>query len=238
MLFALQAPTLIPKNGWQLLLIATPATKVVLLITAVLSLYSWFAIALKGWQFIRLKAQATRFFRGLEGAPKLPDAYRVVMKLPASPFTRLFREAMSFYNELIPGVVRDGPTAKVSLTPTQLEAFRMILGKEVSAERDAAARMVSSLATIGSVSPLLGLLGTVLGVMDAFVGMSQKGSGNIAAVAPGIAEALITTVAGIGAAIPALMAYNFFANRLGRFEGELEGFASGLVGWMAREGWL
>ena len=58
MYLVLQAPTLIPKNGWQLLLIATPATKVVLLITAVLSLYSWFVIALKGWQFLRLKAQA------------------------------------------------------------------------------------------------------------------------------------------------------------------------------------
>lgn len=114
----------------------------------------------------------------------------------------------------------------------------MILGKEVGAERDGAARLVTGLATIGSVSPLLGLLGTVLGVMDAFLGMGQKGSGNIAAVAPGIAEALITTVAGIGAAIPALMAYNYFANRLGRFEGELDGFANGLVGWMAREGWL
>lgn len=238
MLFALQAPSVIPRNGWQLLLIATPATQVVLAVTAVLSLYSWFVIVLKWWQFRKLQSQATRFFQGIEGAPKLPDAYRVVMKLPASPFSRMFREAMSFYNELVPGVVREGPTARVSLTPTQLEALRMVLGKEVGTERDGAGRLVSSLATIGSVSPLLGLLGTVLGVMDAFLGMGQKGSGNIAAVAPGIAEALITTVAGIGAAIPALMAYNYFANRLGRFEGELEGFASGLVGWMAREGWI
>lgn len=239
MLFALQAQSLIPRNGWQLLEIATPATKVVLAVTAVLSLYSWFVIVLKAWQFRKLQSQANRFFQGLEGAPKLPDAYRVVMKLPASPFSRVFREAMSFYNELVPGVVRDGPAAvKVGLTPTQLEALRMVLGKEVGAERDGAGRLVSSLATIGSVSPLLGLLGTVLGVMDAFLGMGQKGSGNIAAVAPGIAEALITTVAGIAAAIPALMAYNYFANRLGRFEGELEGFASGLVGWMAREGWI
>ncbi len=238
MLFVLQAQPLIPKNGWQLLLIATPATQVVLAVTAVLSLYSWFVIAVKWWHFRKLRAQASRFFQGIEGAPKLHDAYRVVMKLPASPFSRVFREAMSFYNELVPGVIREGPTAKVSLTPTQLEALRMILGKEVGAERDGAARLVTGLATIGSVSPLLGLLGTVLGVMDAFLGMGQKGSGNIAAVAPGIAEALITTVAGIGAAIPALMAYNYFANRLGRFEGELDGFANGLVGWMAREGWL
>jgi len=53
-----------------------------------------------------------------------------------------------------------------------------------------------------------------------------------------VAEALITTVAGLGAAIPAVMAYNYFASRTGQFEGELEGFANSLVGWMAREGWL
>ncbi|KAB2868919.1 MAG: ATP-binding cassette domain-containing protein [Burkholderiaceae bacterium] len=134
--------------------------------------------------------------------------------------------------------MRTAGADKASLTTTQLEAFKMVLGKEVGAERDQAGRLVSSLATIGSVSPLLGLLGTVLGVMHAFLGMGQKGSGNIAAVAPGIAEALITTVAGIAAAIPALMAYNYFAGKTAQFEGDLDGFANGLVGWMAREGWL
>ncbi len=238
MLFALQAPSLVPDSVWQLLLLATPATIAVLVVTAVLSLFSWFVIAMKWWQFRRLRGQANRFFQALEGAPRLPDAYRVAMKLPTSPFNRVFREAMSFHGDLAPGVHRDGAAEKASLTVTQLEAFKMVLGKEVGAERDQAGRMVSSLATIGSVSPLLGLLGTVLGVMHAFLGMGQKGSGNIAAVAPGIAEALITTVAGIAAAIPALMAYNFFAGKTAQFEGELDGFANGLVGWMAREGWL
>jgi biopolymer transport protein TolQ len=113
-----------------------------------------------------------------------------------------------------------------------------VLGKEVAAERDQVAHYVSWLATIGAVSPLLGLLGTVLGVMDAFIGISTKGSGNLAAVAPGVAEALVTTVAGLAAAIPAVMAYNYFAGKVGEFESELEGFGNALVGWMAREGLL
>jgi biopolymer transport protein TolQ len=160
------------------------------------------------------------------------------MKLPTSPFNRIFREGMHFYNELMPGVVRDGPAQRISLAITQLEAFKMVLGKEVSAERDVVARLVPWLATIGSVSPLLGLLGTVIGVMGAFLGISQKGSGNISAVAPGIADALVATVAGLAAAIPAVMGYNYFVSRISQFEGELEGFANTLVGWMAREGWL
>ena len=74
--------------------------------------------------------------------------------------------------------------------------------------------------------------------MDAFIGIASKGSGNLAAVAPGVAEALVTTVAGLAAAIPAVMAYNHFASKVGQFEGELEGFGNALVGWMAREGLL
>jgi biopolymer transport protein TolQ len=125
-----------------------------------------------------------------------------------------------------------------ALTTTQLEALRMVLAKEVAAERDAMARFIPWLATFGSVSPLLGLLGTVLGVMDAFIGIAVGGSGNIGAVAPGVAEALVTTVMGLAVAVPSVMAYNFFVNRLGLFAGELEGFAQEIIGTMAREGWL
>ena len=77
-------------------------------------------------------------------------------------------------------------------------------------------KFVPSLATIGSVSPLIGLLGTVLGVIDAFIGIATKGSGNIGAVAPGVAEALIATAAALSVAIPAVFGYNIFANRLNR----------------------
>ncbi|MGH7657065.1 MAG: MotA/TolQ/ExbB proton channel family protein [Gemmatimonadales bacterium] len=111
----------------------------------------------------------------------------------------------------------------------------MVLAKDVAAERDAMAHYIPWLATVGSVGPLLGLLGTVLGVMDAFLGIAAGGSGNIAAVAPGVAEALITTVMGLAAAIPAVIGYNIFVNRLGIFAAELEGFANELIGTMARE---
>ena len=95
---------------------------------------------------------------------------------------------------------------------------------------------ISWLAIIGSVSPLLGLMGTVVGVMNSFIGITTQGSANIAAVAPGIAEALITTVVGLAVAIPAVIAYNHYAAKLGLFTGELEGFASEFIGTLAREG--
>jgi biopolymer transport protein TolQ len=86
------------------------------------------------------------------------------------------------------------------------------------------------------VSPLIGLLGTVLGVISAFDGIVQKGSGNIGAVAPGIATALLATAAALTVAIPAAFAYNIFAARLNRFDGSLEGFGSELIALMSREG--
>lgn len=232
----LQATETAGTTWFQLVLTSSVETKAILSVTALFSLASWFIIVLKWWQFRRLRSQAGRFFRDLERSDHLQDAYRSAMKLPPSPFNRLFREGITFYNQLQPGVIREEGTGRGALSPTQLEALKAVLGKEVAAERDSAAVYVSWLATIGSVAPLLGLLGTVLGVMNAFIGIASKGSGNLAAVAPGVAEALVTTVAGLAAAIPAVMAYNYFANRVGEVEAELEGFGNALIGWMAREG--
>src|SRR2546430_10092731 len=111
----------------------------------------------------------------------------------------------------------------------------MVLAKEVAAERDAAARFIPWLATFGSVSPLLGLLGTVLGVMDAFIGIAVGGSGNIGAVAPGVAEALVTTVAGLAGAGPPGVGHNPFVNRLGLFARGLRGVPPKSTSHMAAE---
>ena len=231
----------VPSSVWELVRVSSTETKVVLGVLVVFSLVSWYLIILKWWQFRRMRRLADKFLREVEKAPRLGDAYHAAMRLPPSPYNRLLREGVHFFSELKPGALKDGTTTgapTAPLTPTQLEAFRMVLAKEIAAERDVAARYLPWLATFGSVSPLLGLLGTVLGVMDAFIGIATGGSGNIAAVAPGVAEALITTVAGLAVAVPSVMAYNLFVSRLGLFAGELEGFAQELVGALAREGRL
>jgi biopolymer transport protein TolQ len=239
----LQVRGAIPTTPWELVLTSSPETQFVLGILAVFSLVSWYLIVLKWWQFRRMRQLADRFMAEVEKAPRLEDAYHAAMRLPPSPYNRLLREAVHFFSELKPGTLKGGPVANPAapvssstLTTTQLEALRMVLAKEVAAERDGAARFIPWLATFGSVSPLLGLLGTVLGVMDAFIGIAVGGSGNITAVAPGVAEALVTTVGGLAVAVPAVMAYNLYVNRLGLFAGELEGFAQEIVGTLAREG--
>lgn len=229
----------IPTTPWELVLMSSRETQAVLVVLALFSVASWYIIVLKWWQFRKMRSLGDRFLGEVERAPRLEDAYHAAMRLPSSPYNRLLREGVHFFSELKPGTLKEGATQTHGpLTMTQLEALRMVLAKEVSAERDSAARLIPWLATFGSVSPLLGLLGTVLGVMDAFIGIATGGSGNIAAVAPGVAEALVTTVAGLAVAVPAVMAYNLYVNRLGLFAGELEGFAQELIGTMAREGRL
>jgi biopolymer transport protein TolQ len=143
---------------------------------------------------------------------------------------------MNFFTAVSPALKDPGDPAMAKRT--QVEVLQMVFAKEIAAERDLMSRFIPWLATIGSTSPLLGLLGTVLGVMDAFIGISTRGSGNISAVAPGVAEALVTTVAGLAVAIPAVIAYNLYVNRLTLLAGELEGFAYEVMGTMAREGKL
>ena len=236
----LQVGRAVPTTPWELVLTSSRETKVVLAILVLFSVISWYLIILKWWQFRHVRRQADRFMKEIEKAPRLEEAYHAAMRLPSSPYNRLLREAVQFFSHLKPGVLREPAVAPMhpTLTMMQLEALRMVLAKEVAAERDAAARFIPWLATFGSVSPLLGLLGTVLGVMDAFIGIAVGGSGNIGAVAPGVAEALVTTVAGLAVAVPAVMAYNAYVNRLGLFAGELEGFAQEIIGTLAREGRL
>jgi biopolymer transport protein TolQ len=236
----LQVGRAVPTTPWELVLTSSRETKVVLAILVVFSVASWYLIILKWWQFRHVRRQADRFMKEIEKAPRLEEAYHAAMRLPSSPYNRLLREAVQFFSHLKPGVLREPAAAPThpTLTMMQLEALRMVLAKEIAAERDAAARFIPWLATFGSVSPLLGLLGTVLGVMDAFIGIAVGGSGNIGAVAPGVAEALVTTVAGLAVAVPAVMSYNLYVNRLGLFAGELEGFAQEIIGTLAREGRL
>jgi len=239
----LQVGRAVPTTPWELVLTSSRETQFVLAVLAVFSVVSWYFIVLKWWQFRRMRELADRFTAEVEKAPRLEDAYHAAMRLPPSPYNRLLREGMHFFSELRPGSLKPSaaaaaPAPQAALTTTQLEALRMVLAKEVAAERDGAARFIPWLATFGSVSPLLGLLGTVLGVMDAFIGIAVGGSGNISAVAPGVAEALVTTVAGLAVAVPAVIAYNICVNRLGLFAGELEGFAQEIIATLAREGRL
>jgi biopolymer transport protein TolQ len=213
-------------------------SQIVLVLLTIFSLASWVLILWKWWQFRTLRRDGVRFVQAIERSQRLEDAYRTAMRLPETPYTRMFRQGANFFSELRPGALRENAEPQPSLSETQLHALWLVLEKVQDEERDNVSGGLVWLAIIGVVSPLLGLLGTVLGVMNAFMDIALMQTANIATVAPGIAEALITTAFGLVAAIPAAMAYNYYVTRVDRFSGELDGFASEFIGTLAREGRL
>ena len=214
---------------------ASPPTLVVLAVLGMFSLASWYVIGWKYLQFRKVQVQGNLFLDEVSNARGLEEAYTAILSLPESPYGRLFRHGVNFFSELRPGALREG-ASREGLSQVQLEALRLVLQKEEADERDELAHGLTWVAGIGAISPLLGLMGTVIGIMNTFRGITASGSANIAAVAPGVAEALITTVTGLFVAIPAVIAYNYYVSRLNLVTGELEGFSSEFIGTLAREG--
>ncbi len=224
-----------PRRVLDMILGASPPTHIVLGVLFLFSVVSLWVIIAKVRHFRSVRQDGDEFVAHLESVTNLGDAYAAVRDLEDSPYTRLFRGGLGFFDELRPGAL-SGSKQAAGLSLTQLEALRMVIDKVEAEEIDDLSRGLNWLAVIGSVSPLLGLMGTVIGIMNTFIGITQHGSTNISAVAPGVAEALITTVAGLAVAIPSVIAYNHFASRLNLILGEFEGFASEFIGTLARGG--
>jgi biopolymer transport protein TolQ len=233
--FFAQVGEAVPTTAWQLVLAATPVTRVVLAVLALLSAASWTLIFAKWSEFRRAQRNGFEYLRRFERAQSLSEAVSLAAVTAPNPFTRVLERANIFLTETTPAIPASADRG-ARLSAAQVEALREVLVSQSEAERDALGRYVPWLGTIGSVSPLIGLLGTVLGVINAFIGIATRGSGNIGAVAPGVAEALTATALGLAVAIPAVFAYNIFATRLNRIDGELEGFGSELIALLVREG--
>ena len=240
----LQIRGAVPSTPLELITGASTLTQVVLIVLALLSLLSW-ALMLALWRELsRAQGSSLRFFRDFERATRLDEAGTIAKTTAPNALTRLFMRAAHFVSDTR---VRNQQAREreagdiatrtpVTLTGSQIETLHLLLETDASAERDRLGRFLPWLATIGSVSPLIGLLGTVLGVIDAFIGIATKGSGNLTAVAPGVAQALVATAAALVVAIPATFAYNIFAGRLNRFDGMMESFGTATIALLVREG--
>lgn len=213
----------------------TPISWLVLLLLLALSAVSWTIMAMKHREFRALAAAAQPLLEYLPQAGSFDDAAIRARLGVGSPFYTVLRRAEKFMLDTRPAI---GGSAErqARLSQAQVEALQMLLDKEANGERDRLERLLPWLATIGAVSPLIGLLGTVLGVINAFLGVAATGSGNISAVAPGVAEALIATALALTVAIPAVFGYNYFANRLNHLTSEIDAFSTDVVALLVRDG--
>jgi len=240
MIAFLQAAGAVPTSPKELILNASTETQVVLVILAVLSLVSWAIMLGVGRELTKALRTATAFAREIERAPRVESAAVAAKHTRPNASQRLLVRALQFLGETPPnpGYGDSGALLSATHAASRVETLRLVLDAEALSERDRLSRFLPWLATIGSASPLIGLLGTVLGVINAFVGIATRGSGNLAAVAPGVAEALVATAAALSVAIPATFGYNILANRLNRLDNLLEGFGTTLIAMLGREGRL
>ncbi len=208
---------------------ASIVVKVVMGLLALASLYSWTYIFLKLFAIGRAKRQADEFEREFWSGTDLVGLYQRAAggRYVAAGMERIFE---SGFKEFLKLKGRAG--ADVS---SLMDGTRRAMKATLQRELDALESHLSFLATVGSVSPYIGLFGTVWGIMNAFRGLSNVAQATLAQVAPGIAEALVATAIGLFAAIPAVIAYNRFTHEIDRLAGRYESFMEELSNILQRQ---
>ena len=218
----------------------------VLLLLVGASVASWAIIAIKHFHLRDAQRQTVRFLDFFWQSKRLEDVYEEAEKLATSPISQLFRAG---YVELTKVTANSNAPAPATSggepgTPTPLpmkaadtdglENIERALRRASVAELTYLEAKTSFLATVGSAAPFVGLFGTVWGIMGAFQDIYLQGNANLATVAKPISEALIATAVGLFAAIPAVVAYNFFLSKIKVLEGEMESFSSDFLNIVKR----
>jgi len=211
--------------------------KFVLLVLVYFSVVSWTIIFFK----LRVIHRATRdsdlFLDFFWSKKRFDHIHQGAAEFAASPLVVLFREG---YQELARGQRRqDGDDGFPAAELNRAESVARALRRATTQETHRLEKFLTFLATTGSTAPFIGLFGTVWGIMDAFHNIGQSGSASLAVVAPGISEALVATAIGLVAAIPAVVAYNHFVNKVNVLTGEMDNFAQeflNIVEHMGRKG--
>ncbi|MEM6961559.1 MAG: MotA/TolQ/ExbB proton channel family protein [Myxococcota bacterium] len=216
----------------QLVLEASPMVKGVMLILVAMSLGCWLIVFSKAIQLVAAGRSSSRFLDCFWGddaaswdAERLEGIYAQVRAFGRAPLAAVFR---SGYVELA-RVMGAGQSSSGHYQASQagdydIENVERALRRTANNELTGLEAMLPFLATTGATAPFIGLFGTVWGIMNSFIGIRNEGSTGLEAVAPGIAEALVVTAIGLLAAIPAVMAYNFFVRKIQVLESEMNAF--------------
>lgn len=199
---------------------ASPLAWFVLLVLLLFSAISWGIVVHKTMQFRKAKRQTATFLDIFRKSSKFSEVHSVCASLPASPLVGLFQAG---YAELNAQLRTAGEGTRPLLK--SLDGLDRALLRATTVELSRLESRVGFLATTASITPYIGLFGTVVGIMASFQGIGETGSSSLAVVAPGIAEALIATAAGLFAAIPAVYYYNDLTGQVKHFAGGMDDFS-------------
>ncbi len=199
---------------------SSPIAKLVLLILILFSIASWAIIFAKARAVKLAERQTAQFLRAFESSSHWAELHSASASLRATPLAAIFLAA----NEELQKQTR-----------LNLEAVHRVMQSAAISETTRLEKSLAWLASTASASPFIGLFGTVIGIIISFQGLSQAATASIQAVAPGIAEALVATAAGIAAAIPAVLGYNHYLNRIRILAAEMDSFSLRLLNFIERE---
>jgi biopolymer transport protein TolQ len=230
-------PAFIGGGFWELVTQSTFFSLLIVTVLFGLSIVGWAVIIWKWRSYRRILADSRRFRALFRRGRRLTDRLATLEVLRHLPHWRLLdsglREAVAFTGQNRGNSSRsDGG---FDLVPEQKRAVADTLERVTQEEMGKLEEWTILLATTANASPFLGLLGTCWGIMNAFVGIGATGSASLAVVAPGIAEALMATVVGLGAAIPAVIAYNWCVRKLRQIHDELSGLSLEILTELTRE---
>ncbi len=207
--------------------------KIILVILFFLSVVSWAITFNKISLFRKVNRETQRFLSVFRKRTDLAQVYLSCVSMRRTPLSKMLEAGYKELTDLSRGTGNPHSGAAGSLQfdaepvahREKLGVIRMTLERTGAEEINRLESALVFLATTGNISPFFGLLGTVWGIMDAFASIGVRGSATLAVVAPGIAEALIATIVGLAVAIPAVMAYNFFNNKLKIVSTQVDNFA-------------
>ena len=224
----------------HMIVYAGPMVRLILLVLLFFSVASWAIIFVKFRSIRKARKESAHFLDIFWNSRDLAEAFAASKRLQQSPVARVFRLAYVELRRLHksqPAATDDNNTDKTLLSQSMVtvDNVKRALQRAVTMERTGLGRALPFLATTGNTTPFIGLFGTVWGIMNAFRGIGLRGSANLAAVAPGISEALIATAAGLAAAIPAVVAFNYFNNKVHILESEMENFSADFLNLVERD---
>ena len=205
---------------------SSPVAKAVLLVLILFSITSWAIILFKLWFFSRSERQSATFLDVFRRSSKVSDVQAVCKTLGESPLVGIIQAGYAELNAQL-RQANPAPANPAPARPTikSLAALDRALLRAAAVEVNKLEGRLQFLATTASITPYIGLFGTVWGIMAAFQGIGETGSSNLGVVAPHIAEALIATAAGLFAAIPAVYFYNHLSNRVKLLASEMDDFS-------------
>jgi len=232
---------MIPESSgiFHMLITAGPVVKMVLLLLFFFSVTSWAIILIKYWYIRKAYKESVDFIDLFWQCRNLSDAFFKAKALRQSPVARIF---ISGYMEMkkAQGLKNageeDGGDEKLSdFSFHILGNVKRALRRSINLEIRRLGQLVPFLATAGNTAPFIGLFGTVWGIMSTFHNIGLKGAASLAVVAPGISEALVATAAGLVVAIPSVIGYNYFTDRIKVLNSEQENFAADFLNIVERD---